>query len=253
MGFKATAATLLIGCAALTGACANPGQDLGRIEAKVDNLAAQQKDTLSKLEDLDKGQKDLIVKTAAAARPAAAGPAAEDPNKVYDIPVGKSATRGPADAKVTIVEFSDFQCPFCARSVELIDQITAAYPKDVRVVFKNFPLSFHQQAMPAAKAAIAAGNQGKFWPMHDKIFENSSKLTDASYPLWAKELGLNVEQFNKDMASPEVLAQINEEMKEAAAAGVRGTPTFYINGKKPAGRSLEIYKSIIDEDIKAKS
>ncbi len=248
MRIKTITPVLLAGfCVALASGCA----DVGRLEAKVEQLADQQKDVLSKLEDLGKGQKEILAKAAAPARPAA--PAAEDPNKVYDIPVGNSATRGPADAKVTIIEFSDFQCPFCARSVELIDQITAAYPKDVRFVYKNFPLSFHPNAMPAAKAAVAAGKQNKFWPMHDEIFKNSSKLTPESYAIFAKTIGLDVAQFNKDMESPEVQAQIAEEMKEAAAAAVRGTPTFYINGKKPTGRSLELYKSIIDEEIKKKS
>ncbi len=251
MRFKTITPVIMAGfCAALASACAN-SSDIGRLEAKVEQLADQQKDVLSKLEDIGKGQKEILAKASAPARPAA--PAAEDPNKVYDIPVGKSASRGPADAKVTIIEFSDFQCPFCARSVELIDQIAAAYPKDVRIVYKNFPLSFHAQAMPAAKAAIAAGMQGKFWPMHDEIFKNSSKLTPESYDVFAKAIGLNVAQFNKDMESPAVQAQIAEEMKEATAASVRGTPTFYINGKKPAGRSLEIYKQIIDEEIKKKS
>jgi protein-disulfide isomerase len=134
----------------------------------------------------------------------------------------------------------------------LADQILKAYPNDVRFVFKNYPLPFHQQAMPAAKAAVAAGKQGKFWDMHDKIFANQKALTAESYATWAGEIGLDVEKFKKDMDSPETAAFVAEEMKQAGAVGVRGTPSFYINGKSPAGRSFEIYKGIIDEELKAK-
>ena len=106
--------------------------------------------------------------------------------------------------------------------------------------------------MPASKAAVAAGKQGKFWEMHDKIFENYRTLNDEFYPKTATELGLDVEKFKADMASPETAAFIQAEMKEAQGVGVRGTPTFFINGKKPQGRSFELYKSIIDEQLKAK-
>jgi protein-disulfide isomerase len=134
----------------------------------------------------------------------------------------------------------------------LVEQILEAYPNDVKFVFKNYPLPFHKQAMPASKAAVAAGKQGKFWEMHDKIFENYRALNDEFYPKTAAEIGLDVEQFKADMASPETAAFIQKEMKEAQGVGVRGTPTFFINGKKPQGRSFELYKSIIDEQLKEK-
>jgi protein-disulfide isomerase len=127
-----------------------------------------------------------------------------------------------------------------------------AYPNDVKFVYKNYPLPFHKQAMPAAKAAVAAGKQGKFFEMHDKIFENYRTLNDEIYAKWAAELGLNVDQFNTDFASKETQAFIDKEMAEARAVGVRGTPTIFINGKKPQGRSFQLYKGIIDEQLKAK-
>ena len=105
-----------------------------------------------------------------------------------------------------------------------------AYPNELKFVYKNYPLPFHKQAMPAAKAAVAAGEQGKFWEMHDKIFENYRALKDDAYATWAGELGLDVEQFNKDMASAETKAFVDKEMSEARAVGVRGTPTIFING-----------------------
>ena len=127
-----------------------------------------------------------------------------------------------------------------------------AYPDDVKFVYKNYPLPFHKQAMPAAKAAVAAGQQDKFWEMHDKIFENYRALKDDAYATWAGELGLDVEQFNKDMASAETKAFVDKEISEARAVGVRGTPTIFINGKKPQGRSLGLYKGIIDGILKEK-
>ncbi len=232
-------------------ACTDP-QQVSDIKAAVDRIEAQQKDVVTKLDDLSKGQKDLATKVAAAApaaRPAADAP---DPNKRWDVAVGNSPAKGPKDAAVTIIEFSDFQCPFCAQAKDLAHQIIAAYPNDVQFVFKNYPLPFHPNAMPAAKAAVAAGKQGKFWEMHDKLFENQRALSDDKYQEFAKDLGLNIEKFKADLAAPETAAAITDDMKQAGSVGVRGTPTFYINGKQPAGRSFELYKSIIDEEIKAK-
>ncbi len=133
-----------------------------------------------------------------------------------------------------------------------MDQILKAFPNDVRFVFKNYPLPFHPNAMPAAKAAVAAGKQGKFWEMHDKIFQNFKELGPDKYAIWGKEIGLDVDRLKTDMESPETAALIADEMKEAGKAGVRGTPTFYINGKIPTGRSFDLYKSMIEEEIKAK-
>ena len=127
-----------------------------------------------------------------------------------------------------------------------------AYPNDVRFVYKNYPLPFHKQAMPAAKAAVAAGNQGKFWQMHDKIFENYRTLNDDFYAKAASELGLDVEKFEADFDDASTKALIDAEMKEARTAGVRATPTIFINGKKPQGRSFDLYKGIIDGILKEK-
>jgi protein-disulfide isomerase len=133
-----------------------------------------------------------------------------------------------------------------------VAQVLEAYPKEVKFVYKNYPLPFHKQAMPAAKAAVAAGEQGKFFEMHDLIFANYRALNDEAYVKWAGEIGLNVDQFKTDMASPKTQAFIETEMKQASANSVRGTPTIFINGKKPQGRSLELYKQMIDDALKAK-
>jgi len=229
-------------------ACADP-QEISEIKSKLSEIQAQQKDILTKLDGLSAGQKQIA--KAGPARPAAQRPT-EDPNKVYDLKIGDSPVRGPADAPVTIVEFSDFQCPFCAQAHGLIEQVLKAYPKEVKFVYKNYPLPFHPNAMPAAKAAVAAGMQGKFYEMHDKIFANQRSLNEDFYIKAAGEIGLNVDKFKKDMASPEVQAEINTDMKEAQAAAVRGTPTIFINGKKPQGRSFDLYKNIIDGILKEK-
>jgi protein-disulfide isomerase len=129
------------------------------------------------------------------------------------------------------------------------------YPKDVNFVMKNFPLtSIHPNAMPAAKAAVAAGKQGKFWEMHDILFQNLRALGAEQLKEYAgKVQGLDVARWEKDMNSPEVAQQVNEEMQQARAADVSGTPTFFVNGKRATGRSLEAFSAMIDEALKGKS
>lgn len=248
MGISARwAAAFAVATAFAIGGCADP-QEISEIKAKVDELQASQKDIVAKLEGLSKGQQQILAKAPAAPQ----RPPQEDPNKVYTIPAGNSYAKGPENAPVTIIEFSDFQCPFCSQAAALIKQVVEAYPKDVRFIYKNYPLPFHKEAMPAAKAAIAAGKQGKFFEMHDKLFENYRTLNADFYAKAAGELGLDVEKFKKDMEDPATQALVDQEMKEARDADVRGTPTIFINGKKPQGRSFELYKSIIDEALKAK-
>ncbi len=248
MGISARwAAAFAVATVFAIGGCADP-QEISEIKAKVDEIQASQKDIVAKLEGVSKVQQQILAKVPAAAP----RPPQEDPNKVYKIPAGNSYAMGPENAPVTIIEFSDFQCPFCAQAATLMKQVTDAYPKDVRFIYKNYPLPFHKEAMPAAKAAIAAGKQGKFFEMHDKLFENYRTLSAEFYVKTAGEIGLDVEKFKKDMNDPATQALVDQEMKEAREADVRGTPTIFINGKKPQGRSFELYKSIIDDALKAK-
>src|SRR5689334_21663796 len=128
------------------------------------------------------------------AAPAATRPPI-DPNKVYPLSVGDSAAKGPKDAKITIVEFSDYQCPYCSRAEPLMEQVLQAYPKDVQRVYKQYPLPMHPNAMPASRAALAAGKQGKFWEMHQKLFENQTALGPENYKKWAEELKLDTARF----------------------------------------------------------
>jgi protein-disulfide isomerase len=212
----------------------------GATPQDVDELKKNQKDILAKLEALSADVK---------ARPAApaAAPGQPDPNKVYALSVGNSPVKGPKDAKVKIIEFSDYQCPFCSQADGLITQVLAANP-DVAFVYKQFPLtSIHPNALPAAKAALAAGKQGKYWEMHEILFKNQRALGADQLKEYAKQIGLDVPKWEKDMNSPEVNEQISAEMKEAGTAEVRGTPTIFVNGKRVMNRSVDGFKQLIDE------
>jgi len=181
-------------------------------------------------------------------------PPQEDLSKVYTIPVAHSPVNGKKNAPVTIVEFSDFQCPFCARFHPPVVEVLEAYPKEVNFVLKNFPLSFHPQAKPAAKAAFAAGEQGKYWEMVDALLENGRALSEAKYEELAKDLGLNVKKFMKDYKEKDAQWEdyIQKDMALARQVDVRGTPTFFINGKKTNARDFSSFKREIDQILSNK-
>ena len=170
------------------------------------------------------------------------------------IDAGNSPSKGPKDAKVTIVEFSDFQCPFCSRGMATMEEVMKAYPNDVRLVFKNLPLPMHPQAEPAAKAALAAGKQGKFWEFHDTLFKNQQKLSDEFFLSEAKNLGLDIDKFKADMASAEIAQQIEADKKIAASQNINGTPGFFVNGVAVRGAyPTAHFKTIIDRWLKGKA
>ena len=146
--------------------------------------------------------------------------------------------RGNPNAKVTMIEYSDFECPFCLRHLDTMEQILAQYPNDVNLVYRHFPLtSIHPEAQKAAEATECAGAQGKFWEMHDKIFEANGAGT-MSVQKWkdiAKELGLNTGTFNKCLDNSEMAARIAQDQQEGSAAGVGGTPGTFVNGQLVEG------------------
>jgi protein-disulfide isomerase len=181
-------------------------------------------------------------------QPQAAQPPAEDMNKVYDIPVGISSILGKKDAPVTITEFSDFQCPFCARFYSAIKDVLAAYPDKVRVVIKNFPLPFHPNALPAAKLAMAANEQGKFQGMMEALLANGGDVSDDKVKEYAKTLGLDYNKLMSDYKNKDAqwTKQIQDDMQLAGSVDVRGTPTFYLNGRKTNARDLASFKAEID-------
>lgn len=157
-----------------------------------------------------------------------------------------SPTLGPPETPVTLTLFTDFECAYCARLAPILEQVHQAYPETVRIVFKNYPLRMHRHAVQAALAALAAHDQGKFWPFHDRLFENYNRLNPGKIDEIREELGLDAERFRTRMNDPALQALIRRDLEEGSAAGLRGTPTVYINGKKYRGeRSLEGFKEAI--------
>ncbi len=161
---------------------------------------------------------------------------AAEPPPVLDDPVKISTTgdpvRGPANARVTLVEFSDFQCPFCSKAVPVTKALLQQFPNDVKLVFKQFPLEDHAQASFGAEAALAAHAQGKFWEMHDLLYAGYPNLSRATIMGYAKKIGLDMNRFTADLNSHKYKANVDSEEKQGEDAGVAGTPTFFINGKK---------------------
>ncbi len=177
-----------------------------------------------------------------------------DPNRRYPINTKGSPVRGDPDAKVAVVEFSDFQCPFCSRAVGTLDQIAQAYGDKVRIVFKHMPLGMHPKAPAAHAAAEAAHRQGKFWPMHDKIFADQAAMSPEKYREYAREIGLDLARFDRDVADAKVKQRIDADAAEAARLGVSGTPSFFVNGRYLSGAvPFETIKVLLDEDLGKKT
>lgn len=210
--------------------------------SKLNEVEKKQKDILARLSVIEDKQ-EKILKFFQPKRPV-------DVDRVQDIPVGSSPVKGDPNAPVTIVEFSDFQCPYCSRLQPTLSEVLEAYPKEVRLVFKDFPLSFHKQARNAAKAARAAGEQGKYWEMHDLIFENYNKLTEEMFSDFAAQLGLDMKAFSADYASTKYDRLIQEDMILGQKVGVQGTPTLFLNGKKMSERSFLDFQREIDNILK---
>ena len=186
---------------------------------------------------------------------AEAGPAKAPPEsyEIWKVPVDVKNDHiiGDNDAAlVTIVEFSDFECPFCSRGKNTVDEVRQEYGDKVRVVFRHHPLPFHKAAGPAHQASIAAGRQGKFWEYHDKLFANARELTEENLKKWAGELGLNMSRFDKDRNDAKAAARVQSDIALAGTISVRGTPNFLINGRKLVGaQPLPVFKAVIDEEI----
>ncbi len=156
------------------------------------------------------------------------------PEKMAKLTAGDAPSFGPTDAKVTIVEFSDFQCPFCSPAANAVQQLRAKYSDKVHFVFRQFPLSFHQNAHTAAEATLAAKAQGKFWEFHDKLFANQQKLDRPSLEGFAKEVGLDVPKFKKALDDKTYAPTVDAEQKLGEEVAVDGTPTMFLNGARIA-------------------
>jgi protein-disulfide isomerase len=172
-----------------------------------------------------------------------------DPPRV-EVSMGDSPAMGPKDAKVTLVEFSDYQCPFCGREREVIWQIVDKYKDKVRYVFKDFPLSFHRDAQKSAEAAHCAGDQGKYWEYNKKAFESQNALGVDDLKKYAKELGLDTAKFDKCLDSGAYEAGVKKSLEEGAMAGVSGTPAYFINGIMLSGaQPPEAFVEIIEAEL----
>ncbi len=190
-----------------------------------------------------------------AGNPSAANqPPAEDMNKVYSLNVGATPVKGKIDAPVMITMFADFECPFCARFYEPIKEVLNAYPDKVKFMVKNFPLGFHQNAMPGAKAALAAGLQGKYFEMIDVLMKNKSDASEAKLKEYAQAIGLDEKKLLEDLKTKdaEFDKQIKADMELGAQSAVQGTPTFFLNGKKSNARDLNSWKAEIDRVLGGK-
>jgi protein-disulfide isomerase len=197
------------------------------------------------------GLKEVLARGGVANAPTAAPePGRPDPNRRYSVDTKGSPTKGNPDAKLAIVEFSDFQCPFCRRVTPTISQIQREYGDKVRIVFKHRPLEMHPKAPAAHAAAEAAFRQGKFWEMHDLIFGNQENMSPEQYVEYAKQLHLDVARFQRDVASAEVKARIDADVAEADKLGVTGTPTFFVNGRYLSGaQPFPVFKQLIDQEL----
>jgi protein-disulfide isomerase len=172
----------------------------------------------------------------------------EDP---VPIPTLGAPAAGPANAPITLVEFSDFQCPYCSKAVMQINATLKAYPNDVRLIFKQYPLDSHPAAAISAAASLAAHAQGKFWPMHDVMFANRQKLSRQAILAWAKDIGLDMKRFTADLDSESIRKTVLRDQADGDKAGVEGTPTVFLNGQKYNGDlAPDAIKPVIDGELR---
>jgi protein-disulfide isomerase len=164
-----------------------------------------------------------------------------------------SPSKGPTNAPIELVEFSDFQCPFCFRATPTVNQVLSTYGDRIHFVYRHYPLPNHPNARPAAEAAACAADQGKFWPYHDKLFEDPSKLGQSELKRNAATLGLDTAKFDTCLDSHKQKDVVDADLRAGQEAGVDGTPAFFINGRMISGaQPFEVFKKIIDEELELK-
>jgi len=173
-----------------------------------------------------------------------------DPEKVYAVDTGmKRPQLGPDNAPVTIIQFADFHCPFCAQVANTIHQVKQHFGEQVRIIYRQRPLKIHEYALDAAKAALAAHKQGQFWPMHDLIYRQQSK-SNSEFVALARQLNLDIEQFERDMDSDEIVQLIEQDIAVAQKFGAKGTPSFFINGRFASGNiPFNVFKQRIQQEL----
>jgi protein-disulfide isomerase len=158
--------------------------------------------------------------------------------------------RGPANAPIQMIEFSDFQCPFCLKANPTVTQVLNTYGDKIRFVYRHYPLPNHPNARPAAEAAQCANEQGKFWPFHDRLFARDGRLSDADLKTVAGEVSLDMTKFEGCVATHKYKADVDADVAAGDEAGVSGTPAFFINGRTLTGaQPFEAFKRIIDDEL----
>jgi protein-disulfide isomerase len=216
-----------------------PGQSFDDLKPRIKQAVKQTKlrDNMNKLLEQLKAKHSVQV--------------ALQPPEVPRIDVeAKGPSKGPQNAKVTIVEFSDFQCPYCGREVSVVDRVMKEYDGKVRLVFRHFPLDFHPFAAKAAEAAACAQDQGKFWELHDRMFGNQNKLAVDDLKGYAKALGMDSAKFDKCLDSGEKKPVVDDDTKAGTAAGVNGTPAFFVNGIFINGAlPFDQFKQTLDREL----
>lgn len=171
---------------------------------------------------------------------------------IFDVSEGDAPFVGGADAKVTIIEFSDFQCPFCAKGAEVVTDLKKKYGNKVKIAFKNYPLPFHNHAQKAAEAGLCVNEQdkAKFWKMHDAMFADQSALDEEGLKAKAAKLELDISKFTACLSSGKFAEKVKLDVEQGKKIGVKSTPTFFINGMMINGaQPIEVFTNIIDEEL----
>ncbi len=213
----------------------------------VEEIRTTQREILQRLATLERNDQALLTSLRSGAIPGL-----HDSERSYDIALGASPAAGSPGAPVTIVQFLDFQCPFSRSALGVIDEVRAAYGENVRLVIKQFPLvQLHRDARIAAKAALAAHRQGKYWEMHERLFEHQHELGYESLIEHAAAIGLDVTRFESDMAAAELEAELRADIAAGRKARVMGTPSFFVNGVRVATRTFDTFKTMIDDVLAA--
>jgi len=171
-------------------------------------------------------------------------------NDIHMIDVGQAPSKGSSAAKVTLVEFADYECPHCKHFQPVLRQIVDEFKNEVRIYFKHFPLPQHANARLAAEAAVAAQRQGKFWPFEEKVWDNQDSLSPAELEKFAKQVGLDMAKYRKDIEDPAVKAQVQKDRVDGQTAGITSTPTLFINGREYTDtKDTETLREWIKEEL----
>jgi protein-disulfide isomerase len=234
----------------INGTFLSGAQPLERFRERVDEELAKAKALVKKGTPRAKVYDAIMKHAKTEVEGARTGGGASDEGPAKKVEVGDAPSRGPTDAPVTIVVFSDLQCPFCGRLEPTLADVEKSFPGKIRVVWKNFPLAFHAHGKPAAEAALAAHEQGKFWAMHARIFQNQTDLNDSDLERYAQEIGLDMAKYKAAISSHKFAATVEADIRQGNALGVEGTPASFVNGLLISGaQPPDVFKAKVKEEL----